>query len=147
MHGKSLFEVYKKPSKEKIVIWSGIYDDYVKYNGYDIDVCGNTWTFSVSYKYNDKDNHVHEVYITPSNKKDVIKWAHKDIKAVYAMSAFNGYGILDIKYGIDDKCISCYIYDGKISDVKETKIHYTILGRAYIIRNKYKLYIDEFLKI
>ena len=147
MHGKNLFEVYKKPSTEKIAIWTDILTEYIELKGYDMDVCGNPYTFSVTYKYQDDQEHEHEVYITPSGTKDIILWQPKDVKAVYAKSAFSGYGILDIRYGIDDKAISCYIYDGKISDIKTTKIHTTISGRSYIIRNKYKLYLDEFLKV
>lgn len=147
MTGKTLYEVYKNPSKEKIDSWERIRRDINNHNGYDVIVRGNTYTYSVTYKYIDELNHVHIVYITRDNEKDVIKWNYKDIKAVYAMSAFNGYGILDIQHGIDYKAISCYIYDGKISDIKRTKIHTTMSGRSYIIRNKYKLYLDEFFKV
>lgn len=147
MTGQSIYDIYKRPGIKIIESWERIRREINNCKGYDVIVRGGSYSYSVTYKYIDALNREHEVYITRDNRKDVIKWSHKDIKAVYALSYFNGYGILDIQYGIDDKAVSCYICGDQISDVKATKIHYTILGRAYILRNKYKLYLDEFLKI
>lgn len=147
MTGKTLYEVYKHPSKEKIESWERIQRDINNRYGYDVIVRGSSYSYSVEYKYIDDYDREHYVYITRDNEKDIIHWRHKNIIAVYAMSAFSGYGILEVQNGIEDKCISCYIYGDEISDVKCTKIHYTITGRSYIVRNKYKMYLDEFLKI
>lgn len=144
MTGKHLYDVYKNPSQTKVAIWERIYEEYLRLGAYNISVRDNSFTFSVTYNYIDKDNHVHEVYVSPSTKKDVIKWTYKDVKAICALSAFNGYGILDI--GFNDMAISCYIYEGEISDIKETKIYSTSTGRTYIIRNKCRLYLDNFLR-
>ncbi len=146
MHGKTLYEVYKNPSKDKIESWERIRRDINNRYGYDVIVRGSTYSYSVTYKYIDDFNHEHVVFITRDHEKDVIQWRYKDVFGVYSISAFNGYGLLDISDD-NEKVTSCYIYDGKISDVKTTKLHHTILGRAYILRNKYKLYIDEFLRI
>lgn len=146
MTGKTLYEVYKNPSKEKIESWERIRRDINNRYGYDIVVRGSSYSYSVTYKYIDDFNHEHVVYITRDNEKDIIHWRHKDIFGVYSISTFNGYGILDISDS-GDYVTSCYIYDGKISDVKCTKIYHTITGRAYFRRNKFKLYLDEFLRI
>jgi len=146
MTGKTLYEVYKKPSKEKIESWERIQRDINNRYGYDVVVRGSSYSYSVTYKYIDDFNHEHVVYITRDNEKDTIHWRHKDIFGVYSISAFNGYGILDISDS-GDYVTSCYIYEDKISDIKCTKIYYTMLGRAYFRRNKFKLYLDEFLRI
>ena len=145
MTGKTLWDVYKNPSREKIDAWHRIEHDITIRKGYDVVVRGSSFSFSVTYKYEDVEHYLHLVYETACNSSDTIMYRVSDVKAVYALSAFNGYGILNIIGG--ELCTSCYLYDGKISDIKTTKIHCSLSGRTYIIRNKRKLYLDNFLRI
>lgn len=146
MQGKKLHDVYKKPSQEKIDAWEKILHEYISRKGYDITVCGNSYTFSVTYFYKDDYNHVHMVYHTRDNVRDKVVWSKRDIIGMYNDSAFSAYCILHISED-GEKAVSCHLYNDDIYDVKCTTIKCTRSGRFYIVRNKRKLYLDDFLKI
>lgn len=145
MVGESLWEVYARPSQDKINAWKRIEHDITMRKGYDIVVRGSSYSFSVMYKYHDVNNYEHVVYETSCNSTDTIMYHANDVKAVYSISAFSGYGILNILGG--ELCVSCYIYERKISKIRTTRIHHSLTGKPYIIRDKRKLYLDNFLRI
>ena len=67
--------------------------------------------------------------------------------AVMNLSAFNGIGIIDIEYGVEDYCI-CESFSPNEKKRTKNKI-YTELktDRKYIRKNGSRYYIDEFMKI
>lgn len=145
MTGKTLWEVYKNPSEEKIKAWNKINNEIVFKNGFNIMVHGSTYSFSVMYNYYDNAGYLHLVYETKDNSTDTILYRYKDVKAVYADSAYSGIGILNIIGG--EFCVSCFIFEQHIDNIRKTRIHYSLSGKPYIIRGKRKLYLDNFLKI
>lgn len=145
MVGKSLYEIYKKPSHDKVQAYEKIYREYLYNNGYNMEVRGSSFSFSVCYYYDDVQRYTHFVKHTKDNVIDKKLYRPKNIIASYSLSAFNAYVILDI---IDDEQLySAYYYDGKLSSIRKTKVHCTSAGRAYIVRDKQRLYLDSFLKI
>ncbi|SFB10059.1 hypothetical protein [Selenomonas ruminantium] len=71
--------------------------------------------------------------------------------AVKADSAFSGFAIHEIIYGIDDKVLFSYQWKG-IDGMKSTKkiqskIRYTAKGKAYFMARKQRQYLDEFMKV
>lgn len=144
--GRTLYDVYKNPSREKRDAWERIEREIQERKGYNVCVSGSTYSFSVTYLYLDNEDIIHRVYITPSNYYDTKVYDLNNIKAVYNESAFSAWVILDILYGVDDKIVSAFYYGGQLSGIKRTKFHYTPSGRAYIVRYGKKLYIDNFVR-
>lgn len=67
--------------------------------------------------------------------------------AVLNLSAFNGIGIIDIEYGIEDYCI-CESFSPNEKKKSKNKIYIDIKSdRKYIRKNGSRYYLDEFMKI
>mgnify|MGYP003312873720 CR=1 FL=1 len=80
MQGKTLWDVYKNPSREKIDAWRKIEHDITIRNGYDVVVRGSSYSFSVMYKYKDVQGYTHIVYETKDQSSDNINYTIDDIK-------------------------------------------------------------------
>lgn len=67
--------------------------------------------------------------------------------AVLNLSAFNGIGIIDIEYGVEDYCI-CESFSPNEKKKTKNKIYVDVKSdRKYIRKNGCRYYIDEFMKI
>lgn len=147
MHGRTLYEVYKRPSQAKINAWENIERDIKERKGFSVQVYGNSYAFSVYYNYIDDKERWHNVKVTHVNETDKIVYRRCNIIAQYNTSAFSAWVILDAIYGVNDKIVSGYLYNNHIENVRTTKVHTSAFGEAYIIRNKQRLYLDNFLRI
>lgn len=67
--------------------------------------------------------------------------------AIYAMTAYMGIGIFEIKYGTDDYVKTAYIMGDERSTYVWAKIRYTAFGKPYFIRLGERHYFDEMMKI
>lgn len=141
--GKTLWDVYKRPSQAKINAWERIENEIRERHGFSVSVFGNSYTFSVYYSYIDDNERWHFVKITDTRTVDKIVYRRCNIKAQYDTSAFTAWVILDI---IDDKIVSGAMYDGKITDIRTTRVYYSSCRGDYIVRHGQKLYLDMFLR-
>lgn len=66
---------------------------------------------------------------------------------VFGESAFSSIVLLEIEYGIEDKVIAGYEYDGKRTNIRRHKIYTTPAGRFYIRKFGRRYYLDDFLRI
>jgi hypothetical protein len=69
-----------------------------------------------------------------------------DFVAIYTESAFSGIGIYDFEYGIEDYAITSYFHNDKIERKRKNKINYDNDGNAYIMKNRQKYCLNEFMK-
>lgn len=70
---------------------------------------------------------------------------------VYALSAFSAMVVHGIEYGIDDKVIVSYNYDGIDGTVEGRKtkntIQYNAKGEAYFIKHGRRHYLNNFMRM
>ena len=66
--------------------------------------------------------------------------------ATYAITAYMGIGIFDIKYEIDDYVKTAYIMGDERTSFVWAKIRYTQFGRPYFIRLGKQHYFDYRIK-
>ena len=71
----------------------------------------------------------------------------KDFLAVCNTSAFSGYGIVDVDYGIDDKVSIAYFYNGHIDEPVVYTIEVDEDGRQYVIINEDIFYLSDFIRL
>lgn len=71
---------------------------------------------------------------------------NNDFIATYNESAFSGIGIYDFEYGIEDYAIVSYFHNDTIERKRKNKINYDNEGNAYIMKNRQKYYLNEFMK-
>lgn len=57
------------------------------------------------------------------------------------------FGGLCIYYLNSDSCISGFDFGEGVQGIRETSIHYTTSGRAYIIRYQKAYYFDEIMRL
>lgn len=57
------------------------------------------------------------------------------------------FGGLFIYYLNSDSCISGFDFGEGVQGIRETSIHYTTSGRAYIIRYQTAYYFDEIMRL
>ncbi len=66
---------------------------------------------------------------------------------VYALSAFSAMVIHGIDYGIEDKAIISYNFDGKEGKKTKNIIHYTAKGRPYVVKYGRRYHLDNFMRV
>ena len=67
--------------------------------------------------------------------------------AALATSAFGGYVMHGVEYGIDDRVYITYQIDDKILSYHKLIVRYTADGSAYVILHGGRLYLNEFLRL
>ena len=67
--------------------------------------------------------------------------------ATYTICNIGGIEIYDIEYGIDDRVYFAWIWTDKQSKKCYAKIRFNQAGRAYFITRKYKIFLDECIRI
>lgn len=75
------------------------------------------------------------------------KYKDKMPFGIYCTCNFGGYVALDVIYGIDDKIIIGEDYGDGLLRVRAHKIYYTAGGDSYIMRNKRRLRLDNFMRV
>ena len=66
--------------------------------------------------------------------------------ATYAITAYMGIGIFEIKYGTDDYVKTAYIMGDERTSFVWAKIRYTQFGRPYFMRLGERHYFGDMMK-
>ena len=64
--------------------------------------------------------------------------------AILATSAFGGYVVHGVEYGIDDRVYITYQIDNKILSYHKLLIRYNAHGAAYVILGGNRFYLNDF---
>ena len=67
--------------------------------------------------------------------------------AALATSAFGGYVVHGIEFGIDDRVYITYQIDNKILSYHKLLIRYNAHGAAYIVITGNRFYLNDFLRL
>ena len=67
--------------------------------------------------------------------------------AALATSAFGGYVIHGVEFGIDDRVYITYQIDNKILSYHKLLIRYNAHYAAYVVINGNRFYLNEFLRL
>lgn len=59
---------------------------------------------------------------------------------------FGGLELIAINYGVDDTAVTCFNTGEGRGKWKETKIHFTAGGRAYVTRYGFRYYFDDCMR-
>ena len=78
-----------------------------------------------------------------SNFYNKIRGGEIHPKGVMCLSNWGGLAIYEIN---SDTCVSGFDFGKGVKGIRETSIHYTISGRAYIIRYQKAYYFDEIMR-
>lgn len=68
-----------------------------------------------------------------------------DIRPIGVLGLGN-YGGLVIYEINANTCVSAFDFGDGVTGIRETSIHYTLSGRAYIIRHQKAYYFDEIMR-
>ena len=67
--------------------------------------------------------------------------------AALATSAFGGYVVHGVEFGIDDRVYITYQIDNKILSYHKLLIRYNAHYAAYVVINGNRFYLNEFLRL
>ena len=66
---------------------------------------------------------------------------------VHSTSNYGGLVVLAINNGFNDTITSAFDYGEGLQGIRTTCVHYTPLGRPYIIRYQQAYYLDEIMRV